>query len=137
VVSSGVFRLNIVRFTIAIAAGRTFAICSRANLAAHITATTQKKYLAHYYPTIGITLALADNCVLYRAAFLRQSPEERAIRRRKANCNSPLGSFVWNRRASDSVLIPFSQDSRAVAGNTRAVASAVIGGAMTARGMPI
>lgn len=57
VVSSGVFRLNIVRFTIAIAAGRTFRYLLEGYLAAHY-GEHAKDLLAHYYPAIGITLAV-------------------------------------------------------------------------------
>ena len=57
VVSSGVFRLNIVRFTIAIAAGRTFRYLLEGYLAAHY-GDHAKEILARYYPTIGITLAV-------------------------------------------------------------------------------
>lgn len=57
VVSSGVFRLNLVRFTLAIAAGRTFRYLLEAYLAARY-GEHAKDLLAHYYPAIGITLAV-------------------------------------------------------------------------------
>src|SRR6476619_87281 len=57
VVSSGVFRVNIVRFTIAIAAGRTFRYLLEGYLAAHY-GEHAKEILAHYYPVIGIGLAV-------------------------------------------------------------------------------
>src|SRR5258705_8578686 len=57
VVSAGVFRLNLVRFTIAIAAGRTFRYLLEGYLAARY-GDRAKEILAHYYPTIGITLAV-------------------------------------------------------------------------------
>jgi membrane protein DedA with SNARE-associated domain len=57
VVSAGVFRLNLVRFTIAIAAGRTFRYLLEGYLAARY-GDHAKEILAHYYPSIGIGLAV-------------------------------------------------------------------------------
>src|SRR5215831_18947415 len=57
VVSAGVFRLNIVRFAIAIAAGRTFRYLLEGYLAAKY-GEHAKEILAHYYPAIGIGLAI-------------------------------------------------------------------------------
>jgi membrane protein YqaA with SNARE-associated domain len=72
VVSSGVFRLNIVRFTVAIAAGRTFRYLLEGYLAAHY-GDHAKEILAHYYPTIGITLAVLVIVFFIARAFMRQS----------------------------------------------------------------
>jgi membrane protein YqaA with SNARE-associated domain len=72
VVSSGVFRLNVVRFTIAIAAGRTFRYLLEGYLAAHY-GDHAKEILAHYYPTIGITLAVLIIVFFIARAFMRQS----------------------------------------------------------------
>jgi len=72
VVSSGVFRLNVVRFTIAIAAGRTFRYLLEGYLAAHY-GEHAKEILARYYPTIGITLAVLIIVFFIARAFLRQS----------------------------------------------------------------
>jgi membrane protein YqaA with SNARE-associated domain len=57
VVSAGVFRLNLLRFTIAIAAGRTFRYLLEGYLAARYGAQA-KDILAQYYPTIGIAVAV-------------------------------------------------------------------------------
>ena len=57
VVSAGVFRLNLVRFTIAIAAGRTFRYLLEGYLAARY-GEHAKEILSRYYPAIGIGLAL-------------------------------------------------------------------------------
>ena len=57
VVSAGVFRLNLVRFTIAIGAGRTFRYLLLAYLAARY-GEHAKEILSRYYPVIGIGLAL-------------------------------------------------------------------------------
>lgn len=57
VVSAGVFRLNLVRFTIAIAVGRTFRYLLEGYLAAHY-GEHAKEILAHYYPSIGIGVAV-------------------------------------------------------------------------------
>lgn len=57
VVSAGVFRLQIVRFAIAIFAGRTFRYLLEGYLAARY-GEHAKEILAHYYPAIGIGLAV-------------------------------------------------------------------------------
>jgi membrane protein YqaA with SNARE-associated domain len=57
VVSAGVFRLEAVRFTIAIAAGRAFRYLLEAYLAARY-GQHAKELLARYYPGIGVGLAL-------------------------------------------------------------------------------
>ena len=72
VVSSGVFRLNILRFTIAIAAGRTFRYLLEGYLAAHY-GEHAKDILARYYPAIGITLAVLVIVFFIARAFMRQS----------------------------------------------------------------
>jgi membrane protein YqaA with SNARE-associated domain len=72
VVSSGVFRLNFVRFTLAIAVGRTFRYLLEGYLAAHY-GEHAKEILAHYYPTIGITLAVLVIVFFIARAFMRQS----------------------------------------------------------------
>ena len=72
VVSSGVFRLNIVRFTIAIAAGRTFRYLLEGYLAARY-GDHAKDLLAHYYPTIGITLAVLVIVFFIARTVMRQS----------------------------------------------------------------
>lgn len=72
VVSSGVFRLNIVRFTVAIAAGRTFRYLLEGYLAASY-GEHAKDLLARYYPTIGITLAVLVIVFFIARAFMRHS----------------------------------------------------------------
>jgi membrane protein YqaA with SNARE-associated domain len=57
VVSAGVFRLNLWRFAIAIAAGRTFRYLLLGYLAARY-GEHAKEILAQYYPSIGIGLAV-------------------------------------------------------------------------------
>ena len=57
VVSAGVFRLNLLRFTIAIAAGRTFRYLLEGYLAARY-GEHAKEILGRYYPAIGIGLAV-------------------------------------------------------------------------------
>lgn len=56
VVSAGVFSLNILRFAIAIGIGRAFRYLLEGYLAANY-GDRAKDLLAHYYPTIGISLA--------------------------------------------------------------------------------
>jgi membrane protein YqaA with SNARE-associated domain len=57
VVSAGVFRLNLVRFTLAIAGGRTFRYLLEGYLAARY-GDQAKEILQRYYPAIGIGLAV-------------------------------------------------------------------------------
>lgn len=57
VVSAGVFRLKLLRFTIAIAGGRTFRYLLEGYLAARY-GEHAKALLARYYPAIGIGLAV-------------------------------------------------------------------------------
>ena len=57
VVSAGVFRLNLLRFTIAIAVGRTFRYLLEGYLAARY-GDHAKEILAQYYPVIGIGVAV-------------------------------------------------------------------------------
>jgi membrane protein YqaA with SNARE-associated domain len=58
VVSAGVFRLSLVRFTLAIAVGRAFRYLLEGYLAARY-GEQAKEILAHYYPAVGIGLAVA------------------------------------------------------------------------------
>ena len=56
VVSAGVFRMNVVRFALAIAAGRAVRFLLEGYLAAHY-GEHAKELLSRYYPVIGIGLA--------------------------------------------------------------------------------
>ncbi|MBA3247944.1 MAG: YqaA family protein [Pyrinomonadaceae bacterium] len=57
VVTAGVFRLNLLRFVIAVAAGRMFRFLLEGYLAVRF-GERAKDLLAQYYPAIGITLAV-------------------------------------------------------------------------------
>lgn len=72
VVSSGVFGLNLLRFTLAIAAGRTFRYLLLAYLAARY-GEHAKELLAHYYPAIGIALAVLIVIFFVGRSLMRQS----------------------------------------------------------------
>ena len=72
VVSAGVFRLNLMRFTLAVAGGRTFRYLLLAYLAARY-GDQAKELLARYYPAIGITLAVLIILFFVAKAFMRQS----------------------------------------------------------------
>lgn len=72
VVSSGVFRLNLVRFTLAIAAGRTFRYLLEGYLAARY-GEHAKDLLTRYYPTIGIGLAVLIVVFFVAKALMKQS----------------------------------------------------------------
>lgn len=71
VVSAGVFRLSVTRFAIAIAIGRAFRYLLEAYLAARY-GDHAKEWLAHYYPVIGIGLALLIIAVFVGRSLLRQ-----------------------------------------------------------------
>ena len=76
VVSAGVFRLQVVRFAIAIAAGRAFRFLLEGYLAARF-GDRAKELLAQYYPAIGIALAVVIVlCFLARNALRRARPVE-------------------------------------------------------------
>jgi membrane protein YqaA with SNARE-associated domain len=72
VVSAGVFRLNLVRFTIAVAAGRTFRYLLEGYLAARY-GEHAKEILGRYYPAIGVGLALLIIIVFVGKNLLRRS----------------------------------------------------------------
>lgn len=72
VVSAGVFRLNLMRFTLAVAGGRTFRYLLLGYLAARY-GDQAKELLTRYYPAIGITLAVLIVLVFVAKALMRQS----------------------------------------------------------------
>jgi membrane protein YqaA with SNARE-associated domain len=72
VVSAGVFRLNLMRFTLAVAGGRTFRYLLLAYLAARY-GDQAKDLLTRYYPAIGITLAVLIVLFFVAKALMRQS----------------------------------------------------------------
>lgn len=72
VVSAGVFRLDLMRFTLAVAGGRTFRYLLLAYLAARY-GEQAKDLLARYYPAIGIILAVLIILFFVGKALLRQS----------------------------------------------------------------
>lgn len=74
VVSAGVFRLPLLRFTIAIAAGRAFRYLFLAYLAVHY-GEHAKELLARYYPAIGIGLAVLVILAFLGKRLLRSSVE--------------------------------------------------------------
>lgn len=72
VVSAGVFRLNLLRFTLAVAGGRTFRYLLLAFLAARY-GDQAKELLAKYYPAIGLSLAVLIVLFFVAKALMRQS----------------------------------------------------------------
>ena len=72
VVSAGVFRLDLMRFTLAVAGGRTFRYLLLAYLAARY-GDQAKELLARYYPAMGITLAVLIVLFFVAKALMRQS----------------------------------------------------------------
>src|SRR5213080_3726489 len=77
VVSAGVFRLNLLRFTIAIAAGRTFRYLLEGYLAARY-GEQAKELLARYYPSIGITLAVVILVAFVAKNLMRRNAAAKA-----------------------------------------------------------
>jgi membrane protein YqaA with SNARE-associated domain len=74
VVTAGVFRLSILRFTIAIFVGRAFRYLLEAYLAARYGARA-KDLIAQYYPMIGLGLALLIIIVFVGRNLLRRRAE--------------------------------------------------------------
>lgn len=72
VVSAGVFRLNLVRFAIAVAAGRTFRYLLEGYLAARY-GEHAKEIISRYYPSIGIGLALLIILIFVAKSLLRRN----------------------------------------------------------------
>jgi membrane protein YqaA with SNARE-associated domain len=72
VVSAGVFRLNLMRFTLAVAGGRTFRYLLLGYVAARY-GDQAKELLTRYYPTIGIILAVLIVLFFVAKALMRQS----------------------------------------------------------------
>ena len=75
VVSAGVFRLNLMRFTLAVAGGRTFRYLLLGYLAARY-GDEAKELLTRYYPAIGITLAVLIILFFVAKALMRQSGKD-------------------------------------------------------------
>lgn len=78
VVSAGVFRLNVLRFTVAIAGGRTFRYLLLGYLAARY-GEHAKEILSRYYPAIGIGLALLIIIVFVARNVLRRGAVQEPI----------------------------------------------------------
>jgi membrane protein YqaA with SNARE-associated domain len=78
VVSAGVFRLNLMRFTIAIAIGRTFRYLLEGYLAARY-GEHAKEILAQYYPSIGIGVAVLIIVFFVAKTFLRRGSQAETV----------------------------------------------------------
>ena len=78
VVSAGVFRLNLLRFTIAIVVGRAFRYLLEGYLAAEY-GEHAKEILARYYPAIGIGLAVLIIVVFIGKTLLRPAREPEPV----------------------------------------------------------
>ena len=78
VVSAGVFRLNLLRFTLAIAGGRLFRYLLEGYLAARY-GEHAKELLARFYPSIGIGLALLIIALFVGRTFLRRGEPRTAL----------------------------------------------------------
>ena len=78
VVSAGVFRLNLLRFTIAIAGGRTFRYLLEGYLAARY-GEHAKEILGRYYPAIGIGLAVLIIGFFVGRNLLRRSSQPEPV----------------------------------------------------------
>ncbi|PYS21243.1 MAG: hypothetical protein DMF72_18080 [Acidobacteria bacterium] len=78
VISAGVFRLNVLRFTIAIAVGRTFRYLLEGYLAARY-GDRAKEILAHYYPSIGIGVAVLIIIFFVAKSLLKRGSQPEAV----------------------------------------------------------
>jgi membrane protein YqaA with SNARE-associated domain len=74
VISAGVFRFNVIRFTIAIVAGRLFRFLLEGYLAFRYGAQA-KEVLARYYPWIGLGLAIAITAFFLTRNLLKRRSE--------------------------------------------------------------
>lgn len=78
VVSAGVFRMNVVRFALAIAAGRAVRFLLEGYLAAHY-GEHAKELLSRYYPVIGIGLAVLIIAFAVGRGLLRGKTETQSV----------------------------------------------------------
>jgi membrane protein YqaA with SNARE-associated domain len=78
VVSAGVFRMNVVRFALAIAAGRAFRFLLEGYLAARY-GEHAKELLSRYYPVIGIGLAVLIIAFAVGRGLLRGKTEAQSV----------------------------------------------------------
>jgi membrane protein YqaA with SNARE-associated domain len=78
VVSAGVFRLSLLRFTIAIAAGRTFRYLLEGYLAARY-GDHAKEILGRYYPAIGLGLAVLIVLVFVGKNLLKRNQMQEPV----------------------------------------------------------
>lgn len=76
VVSAGVFRLNVLRFAIAVGVGRAFRYLLEGYLAANY-GEHAKDLLARYYPVIGLGLAALIVVVFVARSLLRRKTEDK------------------------------------------------------------
>lgn len=74
VISAGVFRFNVIRFTIAIFAGRVFRFLLEGYLAVRYGAQA-KEVLARYYPWIAVGLAIALTAFFVTRNLLKRKSE--------------------------------------------------------------
>ena len=74
VITAGVFRFSVLRFTLAIAAGRAFRFLLEGFFAVRY-GSQAKQILARYYPWIGLGLALALVAFFITRALLRKKTE--------------------------------------------------------------
>ena len=76
VITSGVVRVSVLRFTIAITIGRAFRFLLEGYLAARY-GENAKELLARYYPAIGIGLAVLIIAAFVARSLMHKKPEER------------------------------------------------------------
>ena len=75
VISAGVFRLNVWRFAAAVASGRAFRFMLEGYLVSRY-GEHAKELLAHYYPAIGIGLAVLIILIFLVRSLRRKKPAE-------------------------------------------------------------
>lgn len=77
VITSGVLRMSVLRFTIAITIGRLFRFLLEGYLAARY-GENAKELLTRYYPAVGISLAVLIIAAFVVRSLMRKKPEEQA-----------------------------------------------------------
>ncbi len=77
VITSGVLRMSVFRFTLAVTIGRIFRFLLEGYLAARY-GENAKELLTRYYPAIGLGLAVLIIAAFVARSLIRKKPEERA-----------------------------------------------------------
>ena len=90
VITAGVFRFSLMRFMLAIIAGRAFRFLLEGYLAVHY-GTQAKEILAKYYPWIGLVLVVAIIAFVFVKRWVKRDVEQVEIQLETENSAQPRG----------------------------------------------